>query len=104
MRGPSRWCIRPTISAQDPGDGLPQSRLVSDAKRPKLPDDESVLDGGEDRFDDRWLEQACSLPAIDEHLARSGRGTHLTRDGHYDEVRPSEAVGVATDDDRGPFL
>jgi hypothetical protein len=48
--------------------------LVIGVKGAEVVDDQAGLDGGEQRLDDRGLEQASSLPVHDGDLADGGRG------------------------------
>jgi hypothetical protein len=44
-------------SSDDAGDGNAQCRLVANGELAQAPEDERLLDGGENRFDDGRFEQ-----------------------------------------------
>jgi hypothetical protein len=75
--------------AEDLSQSCAKALNIVALKRSELPQDQALLDRGENRFYQRRLGQPCDLPVDDQHLAkRSGGPKNLTRDSHDDRVRP----------------
>ena len=84
--------------SQNSSEGLSKGGLISRRESSKFFEDESGINGGEDRFDNGWLEQPCTPPVLDLNFAHGeGRGL-LTRDGHDEEIWACLMVGGAADD------
>src|SRR5690606_40453576 len=70
----------------------------------ELLDDETALDGSDQRFEDGWLDQTGLLPVLHGRFADRLRWSVLTGDGKDDQVWSLLDVGVRGDDDGGaPF-
>ena len=59
--------------ADDIGDGVSECLLIFGCKLAEAADDKCLLNGGDDGFDGRWLDEACGLPIGNQHLAKCAR-------------------------------
>jgi hypothetical protein len=90
-------------------EDLAQSRAkrlnIVASQRSKLPQDQPLLDCGQDRFDQRRFREPRALPVADQHFAKgSGGPKNLTRNSHHDHVRPSLMIRIRADNDGWSFL
>jgi len=86
------------------GKGFVKRSPIVGSEDAESANDQIRLDGGDDRFDDRWFQQSGRPPFDDSRLTDSGRGPNLARDGHENDVRPFAVVCLGADDDgRAPL-
>ena len=65
---------------------------------------EALIEGGEDGFDGRELQESSFLPVLHDDLAEVGRRALVAGDRHQDQIRPFGVVTRGADDDRGALL
>ena len=70
----------------------------------QAPDDEALVDRGEDGLHRRRRDEAGFLPFCDRELAEGRVGTDLAGDGHDHEIAPLCLIRGRADDGGGPLL
>ena len=90
--------------SENSGEGLPKGGLIGRSQSSKLFEHEGRVDGGEDWFEHRELEQPRSTLVLNLDLAHGACGWPLTGDRHDEEVRPGTVIGSAADNDGGAAL
>ena len=78
---------------ENSGEGLPKGGLIGRSQLSKLFEHEGRVDGSEDWFEHRGLEQPRSTPVLNLGLAYGVCGWRLTGDRHDEEVRPGMVIG-----------
>ena len=72
-----RSAMRGSPLPHDGADGLLERGLICFLQPPERPAYQRALDGGDDRFDERGLEEARRLPVMHQYLADVGDSAHL---------------------------
>jgi hypothetical protein len=62
---------------------LPDRCLIGGLEQAGLADDKALFQGGENRLDDRWLQQAGLLPLAHPNLGQRGHRPDLAGNRHH---------------------
>lgn len=97
MRKGCRACVE-DLPEHSP-KSLAKRGLIRCGESAQFLEDEGWVDGGEDRFEDGWLEQSRPLPILYLHLTQGEKRGLPTGDRHNQEIGASLMVGRAADHD-----